>query len=52
VKREPYSLVYAPVVHEHLAAIEPKYDLLIREKVEEQMTYESDVGPEIGGHTS
>jgi mRNA-degrading endonuclease RelE of RelBE toxin-antitoxin system len=43
VKREPFSLVYAPVVHEHLAVIEPKYDSLIREKMEKQLTYEADV---------
>jgi hypothetical protein len=43
VKREPFSLVYAPVVHEHLATIDTKYDTLIREKTEEQLTYEPDV---------
>jgi mRNA-degrading endonuclease RelE of RelBE toxin-antitoxin system len=43
VKRGPFSLVYAPVVHEHLAAIDPKYDSLIREKTEEQLTYEPNV---------
>jgi hypothetical protein len=43
VKREPFSLVYAPVVHEHLAAIDPKYDSLIRENTEEQLTYEPGV---------
>ena len=42
-KKEPFSLVYAPVVHEHLAAIDAKYDLLIREKTEEQLTFEPDV---------
>ena len=31
------------MVHEHLAAIDPKYDSLIREKTEEQLTYEPDV---------
>jgi hypothetical protein len=43
VKREPFTLLYAPVVHDHLAAIDPKYDSLIREKTEEQLTYEPDV---------
>lgn len=43
MKREPFSLVYAPVVREHLIAIDPKYDSLIREKTEEQLTYEPDV---------
>jgi hypothetical protein len=42
VQREPFSLVYAPVVHEHLAAIDPKYDSVIREKTEQQLTYEPD----------
>jgi mRNA-degrading endonuclease RelE of RelBE toxin-antitoxin system len=43
VKREPFSLVYAPVVHKHLAAINAKYDSLIRQKTEEQLTHEPDV---------
>lgn len=43
VKREPFSLVYAPIVHEHLAAIDAKYDSLIRERIEEQLTHEPDV---------
>jgi mRNA-degrading endonuclease RelE of RelBE toxin-antitoxin system len=43
VKREPFSLVYAPVVHQHLAVIDAKYDSLIREKTEEQLTHEPDV---------
>ena len=42
-KQEPFSLVFAPVVHDHLAAIDAKYDALIREKTEEQLTYEPDV---------
>jgi hypothetical protein len=42
-RKEPYSLNYAPVVHKHLGAIEAKYDSLIREKTEEQLTYEPDV---------
>jgi hypothetical protein len=28
VKRDPFFLVYAPVVHDHLAAIDAKYDSL------------------------
>ena len=31
------------MVHAHLAAIDPKYDSLIRDKTEEQLTYEPDV---------
>lgn len=43
MKREEFSLVYAPVVHEHLVAIDAKYDSLIRERTEEQLTHEPDV---------
>jgi mRNA-degrading endonuclease RelE of RelBE toxin-antitoxin system len=42
-KKEPFSLVYSPVVHKHLSAIDAKYDSLIREKTEEQLTHEPDV---------
>ena len=42
-KKEAFSLVYAPVVHMHLAAIDAKHDSLIREKTEEQLTHEPDV---------
>jgi mRNA-degrading endonuclease RelE of RelBE toxin-antitoxin system len=42
-KKKPFSLVFAPVVHGHLAAIDPKYDSLIRQKTEEQLTHEPDV---------
>lgn len=41
-KKEPFSLVFAPVVHDHLAAIDAKYDVLIRKKTEEQLTHEPD----------
>ena len=34
VKKESFALVYAPVVHKHLAAIDAKYDSLIREKTD------------------
>ena len=43
LKREPYFLVFAPVVHEHLGAIDAKYDSLIRGKIKEQLTHEPDV---------
>ena len=43
VKKEPFFLVYAPVVHEHLGAIDAKYDSLIREKIKERLTHEPDV---------
>jgi hypothetical protein len=39
-KKEPFALVYAPVVHKHLRAIDAKYDSLIREKIVEQLTHE------------
>jgi hypothetical protein len=42
-KKGPFTLVYAPVVHEHLAAIDAKYDSLIRTKTAEQLSYEPDV---------
>jgi len=42
-KKEPFALVYAPVVYEHLGAIDAKYDSLIRDIAEEQLTYEPDV---------
>jgi hypothetical protein len=42
-KKKPFSLVFAPVVHNHLDAIDDKYDSLIRQKIEEQLTYEPDV---------
>ena len=42
-KKEPFSLVYAPVVHKHLDAIDSKYDSLIRAKTEEQLTHEPNV---------
>jgi hypothetical protein len=33
-------LVFAPVVHNHLSALDAKYDSLIRQKIEEQLAYE------------
>lgn len=42
-KKQPFTFVFAPVVHDHLAAIEAKYDSLIRQKIEEQLAYEPDV---------
>lgn len=42
-KKERFVHVYAPVVHDHLAAIDAKYDSLIRQKIEEQLTHEPDV---------
>jgi hypothetical protein len=42
-KKDPYSLIYAPVVHQHLGTIDAKYDSLIRAKIGEQLTHEPDV---------
>jgi mRNA-degrading endonuclease RelE of RelBE toxin-antitoxin system len=39
-KKEPFSVVFAPVVHEHLDAIDPKYDSLIRKKIQEQLIHD------------
>jgi mRNA-degrading endonuclease RelE of RelBE toxin-antitoxin system len=41
-KKQPFTLVYAPVVHEHLATLDAKYDSLIRAKAEEQLSHEPD----------
>lgn len=40
VRRQPYSLVYAPEVREHLRAIERQHHSLIRETIEEQLPFE------------
>jgi hypothetical protein len=37
-----FELVYAPVVRQHLGAIEPKYHSLIRKTLETQLRYEPD----------
>jgi hypothetical protein len=42
-KKEPFALVFAPVVHDHLAVNDSKYDSLIRESIQEQLTHEPDV---------
>jgi hypothetical protein len=42
-KKQPFSLIFAPIVHNHLATIDAKYDSLIRQKIEEQLTHEPDV---------
>ncbi len=41
--KEPFSVVFAPVVHDHLSAIDAKYDSLIRQKIEEQLTHDPTV---------
>lgn len=42
VRRQPYSLVYAPEVKHHLRAIERQHFSLIRETIEEQLLFEPD----------
>jgi hypothetical protein len=42
-KKEPFSLLFAPVVHDHLSVIDAKYDSLIRQKIQEQLSHEPDV---------
>ena len=42
-KQQPYALVIAPAVKDHLKAIEAKWDSLIRRKIEEQLRYEPNV---------
>lgn len=41
-KPPPFSLVYAPMVKEHLKATEPKYYSLIRGTIERQLQFEPD----------
>lgn len=42
VRRQPYNLVYAPEVKEHLRAVERQYYSLIRETLQEQLLFEPD----------
>ena len=42
-RREPFDLIYAGAVREHLCPIERKYYALIRETIEEQLVFEPDV---------
>lgn len=41
-KSVPYSIEFAPSVHQHLDAIESKYHTLIHSKIVEQLTHEPD----------
>jgi mRNA-degrading endonuclease RelE of RelBE toxin-antitoxin system len=41
-RKQPYALVFAAQVKQHLRAIEPKYHSLIRAKVEEQLQFDPD----------
>jgi mRNA-degrading endonuclease RelE of RelBE toxin-antitoxin system len=42
-RRRPYTLTYARSVAEHLKAIDAKYDRLIRDAIDEQLTFEPGV---------
>jgi hypothetical protein len=42
-RQQPYSLVYAPVVRQHLQAIDRGLHSLIRLKIEAQLPFEPDV---------
>jgi hypothetical protein len=39
---QPFAIVYAPIVGEHLRAIERKYFSLIRTTIERQLSFEPD----------
>ena len=41
--KQRFSIVYAPIIKEHLRAIERKYFSLIRRTVEEQLQFEPDI---------
>jgi mRNA-degrading endonuclease RelE of RelBE toxin-antitoxin system len=43
VRAQPYTLVYAAAVGQHLRAIELKYHTLIRDKIQQQLSFEPDV---------
>lgn len=43
VRRQPYSLVYAPEVKDHLRAIERQHFSLIRETIQQQLLFEPEV---------
>jgi pimeloyl-ACP methyl ester carboxylesterase len=42
VRRQPYTLVYAPDVRHHLRAVERQFYSLIREAIEEQLLFQPD----------
>jgi mRNA-degrading endonuclease RelE of RelBE toxin-antitoxin system len=41
--RQCFALIYAPVVKQHLQAIERKYHSLIRTTIETELQFESDI---------
>ncbi len=40
VRKQPYSIIFAPEVEQHLQFIEPKYWSLIRQTVAQQLEFE------------
>lgn len=42
-RREPFKLIYAPLVKNHLKAIDSKYYSLIRSTIEKQLRFKPDV---------
>jgi mRNA-degrading endonuclease RelE of RelBE toxin-antitoxin system len=42
-RRSPFSLVYAPVVRQHLRAIESRYHPLVRTTIEQQLLFEPEI---------
>jgi mRNA-degrading endonuclease RelE of RelBE toxin-antitoxin system len=42
-KEQPFALIFAPVVRDHLRAIDAKYHSLIRDNVDKQLTHEPQV---------
>lgn len=42
-RRRPYTLIYARSVTNHLKSIDAKYDNLIREKIEEQLSFDPNI---------
>lgn len=41
--QQPFQLIYAPIVKEHLRAIERQYHSLIRDEIAVQLQFEPDV---------
>ena len=48
VERQPFALVYADEVKEHLRAIETKYHSLIQSAVDAQLLHDPDVETQTG----
>ena len=42
-RKKPFKLIYAPLVKDHLKAVESKYYSLIRSTIEKQLRFEPDV---------